>query len=178
MAGESRTQTTSLKSDDEIQVTLRYKNIEKSVQGKPDAVLKEISSFLSTLVPNLDLAARISLNVDLNQLLGECEGVLAVTPEDVVVLKGQDKLTDREVVLLSLVRARIANFSGKVSSDSVPSGRIVEMVKKGPGTVAGRLSELANEGLVERVGKGEYKITTFGLQRFREEVLPKMKAGA
>jgi predicted transcriptional regulator of viral defense system len=43
------------------------------------------------------------------------------------------------------------------------------------GTVAARLSELSNLGWVERVGRGEYRITTLGVQSFLDEVLPKIK---
>lgn len=178
MTGEIKAQATTLNKEDEVFVTIRYKDLEKTVHGKPEAVLKELTGFLTTIIPSLNIASRISLNVNVNELLTECEGVLAVTPEDVVVLKGLDKLTDRELVLLQLVRSRIANFAGKAQSDATSSARIVEAVKKSSGTVAGRLSELSNEGLVERVGKGEYRITTFGLQRFRQDTLPKMKAGA
>ena len=43
------------------------------------------------------------------------------------------------------------------------------------GAIAGRLSEMVDEGLVERVGRAEYKITTYGLKQFSEVILPKIR---
>jgi hypothetical protein len=177
VVGQSKAETTTVRNGDEVTVTLRYKDLDKTIRGSPESVLREISGFLTTIVPNIDLASKISLSVDLQELIADCHGVLAVTAEDIVVLRGLEKLTDRELVLLNLVRGRIGSHIGKTKSDATPSAKLVELVKKNPGTIAGRLSELANEGLVERVGKGEYRATTLGLQRFREQILPKMKAG-
>jgi len=178
VVGQSKAETTTVRDGNEVTVTLRFKDLEKTIHGSPESVLREISGFLTTVVPNIDLAGKITLNVDLQELITDCQGVLAVTPEDVVVLRGLEKLTDRELVLLNLVRGRIGSYIGKAKSDATSSAKLVELVKKNPGTIAGRLSELANEGLVERVGKGEYRATTLGLHRFREEILSKMKAGA
>jgi len=54
---------------------------------------------------------------------------------------------------------------------------LIVATKKSAGTVAGRLSELCGESLAERKGKGEYRVTTLGMHLFREQVLPKLKAG-
>jgi predicted transcriptional regulator of viral defense system len=43
------------------------------------------------------------------------------------------------------------------------------------GTVVARLSELTSLGWVERVGRGEYRITTLGAKAFLDEIAPKLK---
>jgi hypothetical protein len=102
--------------------------------------------------------------------------VLAVTPEGVVITVPVESLADRELVLLHLAKARIAQMLGKSDKDFVQSAELIAATKKTGGTVAGRLSELCSESLAERKGKGEYRATTLGLHIFREQILPKLKS--
>jgi len=158
-----------------LEVTLRYGSIEKKVAGPPEQVSQEVIAFLRTVIPELELASRLSLSVDISALAKACEGVLAVTPEGLVLTVPAESLADRELVLLYLARARIANLLGKSDKDVVQSAELVTATKKSAGTVAGRLSELCGESLAERKGKGEYRVTTLGLHIFQEQVLPKLK---
>ncbi len=143
--------------------------------GQPNQVAQEVLSFLNQAIPQLELASHLSMSVDINELAKACEGILAVTPEGVVVTVPVDQLADRELLLLHLVKARIAQMLGKSDKDLVQSADLIAATKKSAGTVAGRLSELCGESLAERKGKGEYRVTTFGLHLFREQVLPKLK---
>lgn len=159
-----------------LEVIIRYGSLEKKITGPPELVAKEALTFLMKAVPELELASRLSLSVDLNQLAQACEGILAVTPEGVVVTVPVEKLADRELVLLHLAKARIAQMLGKDEKDFIQSADLITATKRTAGTVAGRLSELCAEGLAERKGKGEYRVTTLGMHVFREQVLQKLKA--
>jgi hypothetical protein len=158
-----------------LEVTLRYGTLEKKITGPPDQVALEIFAFLTKAIPELELASRLSLNVDIADLAKVCEGVIAVTPEGVVVTVSTDSLADRELLLLHLAKARIAQMFGKAEKDFVQSADLITATKKTSGTVAGRLSELCGENLAERKGKGEYRATTLGMHIFRETILPKLK---
>jgi len=52
---------------------------------------------------------------------------------------------------------------------------LMDRTGKSGGTIAGRLSELRNTLCVERVGRGEYRVTVYGLKVFMEQVLPKLE---
>ena len=158
-----------------LEVTLRYGTIEKRITGAPEQVSQEIFVFLNTVIPQLELASRLTLSVDVSTLAKACEGILAVTPEGVVVTVPVDMLADRELLLLHLAKAKIAHLLGKSEKDLVQSAELVAVTKKSAGTVAGRLSELCGESLAERKGKGEYRATTLGLHVFQEQVLTKLK---
>jgi len=158
-----------------LEVTIKYGTLEKKVTGQPEQVAKEVFAFLTKAIPELELASHLALSVDLSDLAKACEGVLAVTPEGVVVTAPVDKLADRELMLLHLAKARIAQMLGKSDKDFVQSADLIASSKKTAGTVAGRLSELCGENLAERKGKGEYRATTLGLHIFRTQVLPKLK---
>ncbi len=155
---------------------MRYKGLTKEIRGNPNAVLQELFQFFTKIQPQLQTISKISLTVDELQLLKEAEGIFAITPEAFVLTKSLDRLSDREMVLVLLAKARLAQTVGKGEKAELQSSELVSATMKSTGTVAGRLSELAREELVERVGKGSYRITTLGLHRFREEILPKLKA--
>ena len=159
-----------------LEVTIKYGSLEKKIIGVPDQVALDVFTFLTKAVPQLELAARLSLNVDVAELAKACEGVIAATPEGVVVTVPTDSLADRELLLLHLAKARIAQMLGKSDKDYVQSADLITATKKTSGTVAGRLSELCGENLAERKGKGEYRATTLGMHIFRETVLPKLKS--
>jgi len=158
-----------------LEVTIKYGSLEKKVIGPPEQVARDIQVFLNNIIPELELASRLSLSVDIITLAKACEGVLAVTPEGVVVTVPVDALADRELLLLYLAKARIAQMLGKSDTDLMQSADLITVTKKSAGTVAGRLSELCAENLSERKGKGEYRATTLGLHIFSEQVLPKLK---
>jgi hypothetical protein len=158
-----------------LEVIIRYGSMEKKITGNPEDVAKAVLSFLTSQIPELELASRLVLSADLNRLAEASEGVLAVTPEGVVVTVSTETLADRELLLLHLAKQKIAEMAGKSESDTVQASNLIAQTKRSSGTVAGRLSELSAESLVERRGKGEYRITTLGLHVFQEQVLPKLK---
>lgn len=158
-----------------LEVTIKYGSLEKKITGPPEQVIKEVFMFLTKAIPELELASHLALSVDLNDLAKACEGVFAVTPEGVVVTVPVDNLADRELILLHLAKARIAQMLGKSDKDFVQSADLIAATKRTAGTVAGRLSELCGESLAERKGKGEYRATTLGLHIFREQIVPKLK---
>jgi len=158
-----------------LEVTLRYGSMEKRITGPPEQVAQEVLAFLNSVIPRFELASRLALSADINTLAKACEGILAVTPEGVVVTVPVEVLADRELLLLHLAKARIAHLLGKSDKDLVQSADLIAATKKSAGTVAGRLSELCGESLAERKGKGEYRATTLGLHVFQEQVLPKLK---
>lgn len=159
-----------------LEITIKYGTLEKRITGPPNQVAQEVFVFLMKTIPELELASRLALSVDIKELAQACEGVVAVTPEGVVVTVSTEHLADRELVLLQLAKARIAQVLGKTNDDLMQSADIIGATKKSSGTVAGRLSELCGESLAERKGKGEYRITTLGLHVFREQILSKLKA--
>jgi len=164
-----------MSAEADIEVTIRYRDVEKTIKGKPGDVFRSVFQFLSETVPALDVVSRITLTVNFADFLKDAAGVFAVTPEGVAVLTTLEALTDRELVLVHLIRAKIGFETGRSEKETLLASDLISLTGKGSGTVAGRLSELSGEGLVERIGKGEYRVTTFGLHRFREDVLPKLK---
>src|SRR5215831_6191696 len=157
-----------------VEVTLRHAGIEKIILGKPDAVLRELMTFLTTVFPALPIVLKVVLTVDDKEFLESCAGNLAATPEGLVVLKEASNLKDRELLVLHLAGARLMSILGRRESDAISLEELTRVMGRPTGTVAGRLSELWKEQLIERVGKGSYRLTTMGTRIAVRNVMPRL----
>jgi len=164
-----------LSEERKIEVYIKYKDFEKKIVGNADEVLKELISFLTQIYPKLELAEKLSLTVDVNELITAFQGIIAVTPEGIVTLANVEALPDKELILFHLVKTKVSRLLGKSEKESLLISDILSSTKHSVGSIAGRLSELCSEGFVERVGKGEYRVTTYGLDYFLKNVIPKLK---
>ena len=161
-----------------LEITIRHPSgMEKKILGPPDAVLKELVSYMSTVYPSLELVSKIILTVDAREFMDSCSGVLAASPEGLVVLKDVSHLRDRELLMLHLAGARLMDILGKKENDALSLEDLTRVMGRPTGTVAGRLSELWKEQLIERVGKGSYRLTTMGARIVVKNLMPRM-AGA
>jgi len=158
-----------------VEATLRYRGMEVKFTGASHEVVRALMSFLSKVMPSLELIQSLTLTVDTEELLLRLKGVIALTKEGVVLTVPREVMGEREAIMLHLTRMHVANLLGKRDKDSLPIGELLAVTGSKPGTVAARLSEMVDLGHVERVGRGEYRITTLGLQSCLEEILPRMK---
>lgn len=158
----------------DVEVTVRFRDAHKTIKGNVDDVVRELLQFFSKVYPQLELISRISLSVDLETFLKSCEGILALTPEGIAVTVDTSHLKDRELIMLHLARTRAGHMLGKSEKDTVRLSDLVVAAKSKTGTVAGRLSEMCSEGIVERLAKGEYRATTSGLDYFIKSIVPKL----
>lgn len=159
-----------------IEVRVRYRDFEKTVRGNSNEVIREVIGFLSEHFPKLNLISKLTLTVDEEQLLDTCSNIMKITPEGVVITAPAENLTDRELILLHLLKTHTGYITKKLDTDRAMIGDLIAYTRKPAGTVAGRISEMCTEGLVERIGKGEYRITTYGLDYFIKNIYPKLSS--
>ncbi len=156
-----------------VEVVLKHSGIENKIIGSPEAVVRGLMAYFSKAYPSIDLVSKLILSIDNTEFLQSCAGVLAVSSEGLVLLRNIDELKDKELMLLYLAGSRLTFVLGKKDSDSLSLDELTRITGRATGTVAGRLSELANDQLVERVGKGAYRLTTMGTRVVMRNVLPK-----
>ncbi|KYH41731.1 MAG: hypothetical protein AYL32_003310 [Candidatus Bathyarchaeota archaeon B26-2] len=162
--------------EDGLELSVRYKDMEVKFSGTPEDVIRSLFSFLSKILPAYDLASNLVLTVDLEKLLRSVTGIIALTPEGPVITVPREKLGgEKNVIILHLLKAYIGYQTGRLEKESLSTAEILSLTGGKAGTVAARLSELTSLGWVERVGRGEYRITTLGVNSFLEDVLPKIK---
>lgn len=162
-------------SSDKVEVTVRFKDGQMTIAGSPDQVIQELLVFFSKIYPQLENVSRIMLSVDASEFLKACEGIVAVTPEGMAITVDTSHLRDRELIVLHLAKIRVGHMLGKLERDTLRLNDLVVAAKSKSGTVAGRLSEMCSEGIVERSGKGEYRLTTSGLDYFMKSIVLKLK---
>ncbi len=160
---------------EKVELRLRFGEHTLESSGTPDAIVREMLLFFSKIFPQLELLSKLRLTVDLEKLLESCIGVLALAPEGVVLKADTGALKDQENILVQLVRAKLGFTTGSRERETMMSDEIVSSINGKSGPVAGRLSELVSKGLVERVGKGEYRITALGIECFMNRIVPTLK---
>jgi predicted transcriptional regulator len=114
----------------------------------------------------MDLARKISLNYDVGELVGKYAGLVKITPEGPRVIPDSDvRLSDKDMVALQLIAARIAKDTGKVQDDAMQVSEIQSATALNPKSVSSRISEMVKVGYVARDEKepGKYRITTAGI---------------
>ena len=160
-------------------MSVTYGETRTEFSGSPEVVMRSLHEFVSKMIPNMDLARVISVNYSLNDLVQMFREYVRVTPEGPRVWTQDRKLSDKDVIMLQLVAARISSLSGRAGSDSMGVAEIQEATGLYPKTISSRLSELTKSANVERVDSdqgGKYRITTVGTNRLGEQLSRKFRA--
>lgn len=169
-----------MSSERELKVAVSFGEDRVEFSGSPEMVMRSLHEYVSKMVPNMDLARIISANYTLNELIQMFKEYVRITPEGPRVWTQDKKLSDREMILLQLVAARIASQSGRIEGDAMGVGEIEAATGLYPKTISSRLSELSKSALVERVDSeqgGKYRITTVGTNRLAEQLSKKFRPG-
>jgi len=162
--------------EENLELTVKYKDMEVKFTGKPDDVVRSFLGFVGKVLPAYELASSLSLTVDIGRLLESIRGLIAFAPEGPIVTAPKEKLRgERETIILHLIKAYTGYQIGRLEKDSLTTAEVTSLTGAKPGTIGARLSELSNLGWVERVGRGEYRITTLGVKVFLDEIVPKLK---
>jgi len=161
--------------EDKVEVFVKYQEMEVRFLGTTPEVTRSFLDFMSKILPSYALIHSLTITIDLETLLKDLEGILAITPEGMIITIPREKTGEREIILLNLVKMNVSYQLGKTENESVSIADLLKATGGKPSSTAARLSELVDLSWVDRVGRGEYRITTFGLKSFIETVLPKLK---
>ena len=169
-----------MSSERELRVSASYGEEKVEFSGSPEVVMRSLHEYVSKWIPNMDLARVISVNYSLNDLIQLFKEYVRITPEGPRVWTQEKKLSDRDVIMLQLVAARISSLSGKPGTDAMGVSDIEMATGLYAKTISSRLSELTKSALVERVDSdqgGKYRITTVGTSRLGEQLSRKLRSG-
>jgi hypothetical protein len=167
-----------LSSENHLTISVSYGDAKVEFSGSPEVVMRSLHEFVSKVVPNMDLARAISVNYSMNDLIQVFKEYVRVTPEGPRVWSQDRKLSDKDVIVLQLVAARIASLSGASTTDGMTVGEIESATGLYPKTISSRLSELTKTAHVERVDSdsgGKYRVTTLGISRLGEQLAKKFR---
>jgi len=153
-----------------ITVHVKYGEIEKTFTGNVNDVWVSVNKFFSEMIPAFDVARKVTLTVDLAQLIDDVKDVIAIAPEGPEVLVPKEKLTDSEALRLYLLGAYIAYRMGERSTDAMTKEELQAKLGKTSKIASTRLGELVKEGNVAKTEEGNYRITTVAVKRLQDEL--------
>ncbi|MEM2975003.1 MAG: hypothetical protein QW821_01085 [Candidatus Bathyarchaeia archaeon] len=163
-------------SNEKFSVHIKYGTIEQTFSGNVDDVWVSINRFFNQIIPAFDIARKITLTVDLEGLVEDFKEIVAITPEGPEVLIPKEKLTDSETLQLYLLASYMGYKLGKLPKETMTKEELAAKLGKNVKITTTRMGELVKEGNVAKTEEGSYKITTMGVKRLKDDLLPKIKA--
>jgi DNA-binding MarR family transcriptional regulator len=160
---------------DELTVEIRYKGVEKKFSGNAESIWLSLSRFFNQFLPSFEVAQNLMLNVDLQKLAKDSEGIIGFAKEGPCLLVPRNKLTDNETLSLLLLARHLAHLLGNAETDAVSKEELQGKLGKDAKTVSTRLGELVKNQLVTKTTHEKYRITTFGLMQMQKDIIPKIK---
>jgi len=159
---------------DNIEIYVKYGGFEEDFKGPVDQVLRALISSLDKIYPGLEVLSRVRLTVDLQELIAKIEGVVAIAPNGPIVLSDK-KLTVKELVGLNLLGAFVGYKLNLFEEPSLSLDDLVTLTGKNKGSISRRITTLVNDRWVERLARGEYRISTLGIKHFEDGILPNLR---
>ena len=161
---------------DNITIQIKYGNVEKSFTGRTEDAWLFVNKFFGEFLPSFDVARKLMLNVDLQQLVKDCEGIIGFGPEGAYLLVPKSKLTDNETLTLLLLSSHIGHQLGKMASDALSKEELQLKLGKNAKITSTRLGELVKSEIAAKTVDDKYRVTTFGVVQTQKETIPKIKA--
>jgi hypothetical protein len=161
-------------SKETVTVHIKYQETEETFTGDVNQVWIGVNRFFSELIPALNTVKKALLTVDIENLIEDSKNIIAVAPEGPVLLVSRQKLTASETLTLHLLATYLGNKLGH-SKDYLTKEEMQAGLGKNAKITSTRLGELVREGLATKTEEGNYRITTLGIKRFQEEILPEIR---
>ncbi len=161
---------------EKVAVIIKYKDVEKTFSAGPEEMWLLLNKFFSEFLPSFEIANKLQLNIDLQQLAKDCEGLIAFSQEGANLLVPKSKLTDNETLSLWLLAGYLGHELGMIESDALSKEELQAKLGKSSKITSTRLGELIKSDMVMKTADEKFKITTFGVAQMQKEILPKIKA--
>ena len=153
-----------------------YGGVKKTFSGSLEEVWLSVNRFFSEFLPSFEVAKKLLLRVDLEELSRACEGLVGFSKEEGAFLfVPRNKLTDNETLLLWLLAGYVGFRLDLVESDALSREELQAKLGKSAKITSTRLGELVKNNLVMKTTDDKYKITSFGIVQMQKEIIPKIK---
>jgi hypothetical protein len=161
---------------EKIQVQIKYKEIEQQFSAEPQEAWLLINKFFKDFIPSFEIAQKLWLSIDLQQLAKDLNGIAAFSSDGASLLVPKNKLTDNETLSIWLTAYYLGHKLGMVNSDSLSKDELQMKLGKSGKITSTRLGELAKNGVVLKTADEKFRITTFGVVQTQKEVIPRIKS--
>lgn len=150
-----------------IRVHIELNGLSQIVEGDSDQVIQEVITFISRICPTFDIASRLVWSPDYSKMLDSISYLTQISPSGEILMKESVSSADQAIGLV-LMCAHITNRFGKKTNEEMSVEEISAATKKAVKTIRNTLVEMLKAGLVERTGRGTYKISANGLEEVHE----------
>jgi hypothetical protein len=161
---------------EKIQVQIKYKEIEQQFSAEPQEAWLLINKFFKDFIPSFEIAQKLWLSIDLQQLAKDLNGIVAFSSDGASLLVSKNKLTDNEALSIWLTAYYLGHKLGMVNSDSLSKDELQMKLGKSGKITSTRLGELAKNGVVLKTADEKFRITTYGVVQTQKEVIPRIKS--
>jgi hypothetical protein len=158
-----------------VEVHIKYKDLEKTFSAPLEEAWLLLNKFFSEFLPSFEIADKLRLSVDLQNLAKDCESLIAFSEEGANLLVPKNKLTDNETLSLWLLAAYLGHKLGMTDSDALSKEELQAKLGKSGKITSTRLGELVKSDLVTKAADEKFRITTFGVVQMQKDILPKIK---
>jgi predicted transcriptional regulator len=159
-----------------VNVTITFGLLRIEFSGTPEEVVRQFNQFVLQQLPQYDLAQKISSNFSLNDLMISFSNFIRITPEGARIWSTD--LSDKEIISLQLVAAKIEYLLGKKTSPNLSLQEIQSSTGLNSKSISSRISELVKANHIERESSEKgvaYKMTTLGIEWLRQQLQKKSK---
>ena len=161
---------------DRVQVHIKYKDSEQDFEGNADETWLLLRNFFGYLIPTFEVAQKLWLNVDLQQLANDCEGLISFSPEGANLLVPKKKLTDNETLLMWLLARYLGFRLGLLATEELSKEDLQNKLGKSSKITSTRLGELLKIEWTTKTADDKYKLTSFGVTQMQNDALPRIIA--
>ena len=161
---------------EKVSVQLKYRDVEKTFSASPEDAWLLLGKFFSEFLPSFEVASKLLLSVDLQQLVKDCEGLIAFSQEGANLLVSKSRLTDNETLLLWLLAGYLGHKLGMMDNDAVSKEELQTKLGKSGKITSTRLGELVKSDLITKTADEKFRVTTFGVVQMQKDLLSKIKA--
>ena len=161
---------------EKVRVHLKYKEIEQQFSAQPEEVWLLINQFFKDFIPSFEIAQKLWLSVDVEQLAKDLDGIAVFSSDGASLLVPKNKLTDNEALTLWLTAYYLGNKLGVINSDVLSKDELQLKLGKSSKITSTRLGELSKNGLVQKTSDEKFRMTTLGVVQTQKEIIPKIKS--
>jgi hypothetical protein len=165
-----------LSGTSKVEVHLKYEQLEEKIVADPQEAWLQVNLFFKDALPTFELAKKLALNVDVQKIASELEGLVAFSAEGVNLLVPKVKLTDNEALLVWLLTQFVGCELGLVRDAALSKEALQLKLGKSSKIVSTRLGELVKNDWVLRMVDDKFRISSFGVLQAQKEILPKIRS--
>ena len=157
-----------------VRIQIKYNGVEKTFEGTVEETWLLVTKFYADFIPCFDVARHLQLNIDVQTLAKDCEGLIGFSPEGPSILVPKNRLTDNETLALWLLASYLGRKLGLLSDDAVSKEELQVKLGKSGKITSTRLGELVKMNWVAKTPEEKFRITTFGVAQMQKDAIPRI----